>query len=83
MTLISSAAAVIAAAAVAAAVAVAAPAYGAPTCTAGDLATRQGFQCSLAPGLGVTPGASCPVWTVPDYGRDPFVVRSQCRPPAY
>ncbi|MGH3555055.1 MAG: hypothetical protein ACRDT5_21210 [Mycobacterium sp.] len=51
------------------------PAAAAPTCTSGDLQTRVGYQCSLAPGLGVTPGSSC-VW-LPGDSRNPFVVRSQ------
>ncbi|MGH3543348.1 MAG: hypothetical protein ACRDT5_14850 [Mycobacterium sp.] len=62
-----------------AAAALTAPAAAAaPTCTDGDLQTRQGYQCSLAPGLGVTPGAQCPVWTVRDDSRDPFVIGSRC-----
>lgn len=50
--------------AITAAVARSGAATAAPTCTAGDLELRQGFQCDMGPGLGVTPGHSCvPYWT--------------------
>jgi hypothetical protein len=50
----------------------------APTCTDADLATRQGYTCSLAPGEGVTPGSSCNA----ERGivRWPYERHTLCRP---